>query len=355
VIILKIYFYKWFVLLLLALICPNIWIYSSNIVILIPLLALYLGIGKKEGLIFAVMSSIPTLLYGYIYVVLLLVSYIIYLILYKISTFVFLDDIDCAMVSSFLCVFIMLVEKESETLNLGVFFICLGFSLLSFWLYFVLFLIKDYLFDRIGDKCFDINLCIYQSSMDQCFCGDCYDYFSFMGKKYILFSDGMYVGEDAYNLSSEVLSSIRSGIECGNEIEDVVNTCSKLMVKKYNHESFSTLDLVELLGNKLMFIKRGAENSLLIRNRDVIAVKSNSLPLGIEGKSSVNNFRVKDEDVLILFSDGVKEKYPLFEEMVRDRLYGDNLDKWVKTLVCDKYEDQKDDMSILVIKFVDIS
>ena len=351
----KTYFYKWFVLLLLALIGSNVWIYSTNIITLVPLLALYIGVGKKEAIIFVVMSCIPTMLYGYVYVVLIVLSYIIYLILYKLSSYIFLDDIDCAMVSTFMCVFIMCVERESKVMNVGMFFICLAFSLLSFWLYFIFFLIKDYLSDRIGDKCFDMKVGVYQSSMDPSFCGDCYDCFSFMNKKYVLFSDGMYVGEEAYNLSSEVLSSIRCGIECGGMIEDVVNNCSKLMVKKYKCESFSTLDLIELYGNNLSFIKRGAENSLLIRNRDVIDVKNSCLPLGIEDKCSISNFKIKDEDVLILFSDGVKEKYPLFEEMIKDRIYGDSLNKWVKSLVCDKCDNQRDDMSILVIKFVDIS
>ena len=33
---------------------------------------------------------------------------------------------------------------------------------------------------KIFDKGFDINLKVYQSSMDNTFCGDCYDCFSFM-------------------------------------------------------------------------------------------------------------------------------------------------------------------------------
>ena len=165
----------------------------------------------------------------------------------------------------------------------------------------------------------------------------------------------MYVGKEAYDLSSSVLSSIRCGIENGVVVNDVIKGCSKCFSNSYQCESFSTLDLMELSGNKLSLIKRGAENSLLIRNKDVARIENDSLPIGIDGGNSVVKVRVKDNDILLMYSDGVKEKYPLFEAMVKDRLYGNNLNRWIKKLICERCNDQKDDMSVLVIKFVDIS
>ena len=165
----------------------------------------------------------------------------------------------------------------------------------------------------------------------------------------------MYVGEEAFNLSSQVLSSIRCGIESGYDVNNVVSNCSRCLFNEYNCESFSTLDLIELDGNKLSFIKRGSENSLLIRNKDVISISNNSLTMGVDGDNTNVNTRIKDEDILVIYSDGVKEKYPLFDAMIKDKVYGDRLESWVEKLVCEKYEGQRDDMSVLVIKFVDIS
>ena len=302
-----------------------------------------------------VMSCVSAYNYGTMYTLILLLSYIIYVLLYRISSMIFLDDVDCAMVACFMSVFILCIERKSSNVTVGTFFLCLFFSLVSFWLYFIIHLIKDFISSYIGNKKFTLYLSIYQSSYDKDYCGDCYDYFDYDNKKYVLFSDGMYVGKDAYNLSSELLSSIRCGIECGYDINDVVSNCSKCMSKEYNCECFSTLDLLELNGNKLLFIKRGAENSLLIRNKDVVSVNSNSLPMGVEGNNTSINTRVKDEDILIIYSDGVKEKYPLFDAMIKDRVYGDRLESWIEKLVCKKCEGQRDDMSVLVIKFVDIS
>jgi stage II sporulation protein E len=268
---------------------------------------------------------------------------------------IFLDDVDCAMVSCFMSVFILCIERKASDVTLGTFFLCLLFSLMSFWIYFVVHLIKDYVSSYVGNKKFTLYLSVYQSSYDKEYCGDCYDYFDYKNKKYVLFSDGMYVGEEAFKLSSEVLSSIRCGIEGGYDVNDVVSNCSKCMSREYNCESFSTLDLLELNGNKLSFIKRGAENSLFIRNKDVISVNSDSLPMGVDGNNTSINTRVRDEDVLVIYSDGVKEKYPLFDAMIKDRVYGDRLESWIEKLICEKCDGQRDDMSVLVIKFVDIS
>ena len=64
---------------------------------------------------------------------------------------------------------------------------------------------------------------------------------------------------------------------------------------------------------------------------------------------------VKKDDILLMYSDGLKEKYPLFENMIKDRIYGYNLCGWLEKMMKKNLEDQKDDVSILVIKFVDIS
>lgn len=355
VIILKKSLYKWLVLLLLALLCPNIWIYSTNVIFLIPLFAIYVSEGKGEGIVFAIMSCVTTYIYGYMYALILLLSYVIYILLYRISSMIFLDDVDCSMVSCFMSVFILCIERHTNNVNVGTFFLCLLFSLISFWMYFIVYLCKDLFDSYVGNKKFNMYISVYQSSFDNKFCGDCYDYFNHNSKKYILFCDGMYVGEEAFNLSSQVLSSIRCGIESGYDVNNVVSNCSRCLFNEYNCESFSTLDLIELDGNKLSFIKRGSENSLLIRNKDVISISNNSLPMGVDGDNTNVNTRIKDEDILVIYSDGVKEKYPLFDAMVKDKVYGDRLELWVEKLVCEKYEGQRDDMSVLVIKFVDIS
>jgi len=200
-----------------------------------------------------------------------------------------------------------------------------------------------------------LEINIFQSSKDSRYCGDCYDYFTSDSKKYLLLSDGMFVGRDAYDISSLAVSYIRRCIEEGEGVADSVRRCSDIISDKYCCEKFSTLDLLEIDNSKLGFIKRGAEESLLIRNGDIIHLSSNSLPLGVKSDGDLNHINIKDDDILIMYSDGWKEKYPLFEQMIKDRLYGYNLYGWIEKLMNINLEEQKDDVSILVIKFVDIS
>lgn len=271
------------------------------------------------------------------------------------SLIIFLDEVDCGVVSSFVTVFLLCAEKESEVMNLSNAFLCLGFSLLSFWLYYLLYVIDDSLSLKFSKKQYKLEINVFQSSKDSKFCGDCYDFFINNEKKYLILSDGMFVGKDAYDISSLAISYIRSSIESGEDINDSVRRCSNIIGEKYLYEKYSTLDLLELDNSKLSIVKRGAEGSLLVRNGNVVHIDGNSLPLGVVGDSDVNFVNVKDNDILLMYSDGLKDKYPLFEKMIEDRLYGYNLCGWLEKLLKKDLDEQKDDVSILVIKFVDIS
>ena len=346
---------KWNVVFLLALIGANIWIFNTNCIVLIPIFALCVGKGRSETIVFSFMSIIATLLYGEMYSLILILAYIIYLIVYKMSLIIFLDEIDCGVVASFVTVFVLCVEKDADLMNLSRAFVCLGYALISFWLYYILYVIDDCFALKFSKKQYKLEIKIFQSSKDPRFCGDCYDYFSNGDRRYLVLSDGMFVGKEAYDISSLAISYIRNSIESGESVDDSVRRCSNVIGEKYFCEKFSTLDLLELNNSKLSIFKRGAEESLLIRKDNVVRINSNSLPLGVDGDSNVNYVNVKDDDILLMYSDGLKEKYPLFENMIKDRIYGHNLCGWLEKLMKKNLDEQKDDVSILVIKFVDIS
>jgi len=340
---------------MLALVGSTIWIFDTNLIILIPLFAFYLSKGRNEGIIFFLMSITGTIIFGRLYVLLLILSFLLYLIIFMISKIVFIDDVDSNMVACFISVFILVIERNYDHITLSYSFVSLGYALMSFWLYYIINSIDLSLADKFINKEYKLDIKVYQSSINQDYCGDCYDYFSFENKKYLLLSDGMYVGKNAYEISSYVLSSLRYFIENGKGLDEGIKLCSDLVNKKYECEEFSTLDLFELENNKLNIIKRGAENSLLIRNKDVMKISGNSLPVGVDGDCYKNSFRIRNNDILIMYSDGVKDRYPLFEQMVEENLYGDNLNGWMAKLLNKNKENQKDDFSIFIIKFVDIS
>lgn len=344
-----------FFICLLALIGSIVKLFNVNYILLIPLFAFYVSKGRKESIIFSVMSLIVTLFNGRFDGLILVLSYILFLLIYKVCSTVFLDDVDSGVVSCFITVFILCVEKSGENINLKYSLICLSLSLLSFWIYYLFVSLSEFIDIRINDKKYRLDIKIYQSSKDEVYCGDCYDIFDINDKKYVLFSDGMYVGKEAYDISSFVLETLRDNIEYGSEISEAIDMCSSSLESKYNNEEYSTLDLFELCSNKLKLVKRGAEDSLIIRGKDILKVSGNSLPLGVDGNASERVIRIKDNDILIMYSDGLKDKYPFFEDMIRTRMYGSNLTEWLKKLISKDIEKQKDDVSILVIKFVDIS
>lgn len=76
---------------------------------------------------------------------------------------------------------------------------------------------------------------------------------------------------------------------------------------------YTTLDLFDfnLMNSRLKVIKYGAYESYLIRNHQIDVLHSHSLPVGMASTMKMVSYdmKIKENDILILTSDGVGEHF----------------------------------------------
>ncbi len=143
-------------------------------------------------------------------------------------------------------------------------------------------------------------------------CGDSFTISTLReGKELIVLSDGMGVGEEAFNESQAAVRLLESLLNSGFDKEVALDTINSVLLLRSTSESFATLDMViiDLYSGEVDFIKVGAAPSFIKRGKKVGVIMSNSLPIGI-----LNNIDVISEkrvicprDMLVMVSDGVLE------------------------------------------------
>ena len=171
-----------------------------------------------------------------------------------------------------------------------------------------------------GEKCFfrmtekPIYKATFAAAQHSCrngsFCGDscvCFD--DGAGKQIAMISDGMGTGGraavDGAMASSIMAKLIQGGIgyDCALKI-----TNSALMIKS-GEETLSTLDVaaVDLFTGEVTLMKAGAPISFVRKNGEVHRLDAISLPVGIleEAVFCKTSARLGDDDLLVMFSDGV--------------------------------------------------
>lgn len=105
-------------------------------------------------------------------------------------------------------------------------------------------------------------------------------------------------------------------------------------------ECFASIDLAELdlLSGKGCFVKSGAAPSYILRDNNLYKLQSKTLPIGIlkDTDAEVINFELKDNDIIVMFSDGVASS---LEDSV-----------WLTGLLCFELED---DLNIMAKKILE--
>jgi len=124
-------------------------------------------------------------------------------------------------------------------------------------------------------------------------------------------SDGMGTGIEANRMSSFVTELTQRLLSAGMPIESAIKTMNQFIGLK-KQESFATLDVLILdrLQKQAYLCKSGTCCTLLLRNHQVLKLHSNSLPLGIVEEIEAEFYRIdlKEGDLFVLFSDGLKEE-----------------------------------------------
>ena len=198
--------------------------------------------------------------------------------------------------------------------------------------------------------------------------GDSYSILDIKGEKKILvLSDGMGSGKKAATESRAAIDILREFIETGFDKETAIKIINSVFVLKSLEDSFSTFDIcsIDLYTGIAEFVKIGAASSFIVRDENIISIKSNSLPIGILNTvdSETTTKKLKHGDIVVMVTDGLTELSTkndkdlwIIEEIKKlkeptPQELSDCLLKKAQEMSC---ENLKDDMTILAVKILEV-
>jgi stage II sporulation protein E len=131
------------------------------------------------------------------------------------------------------------------------------------------------------------------------------------GTAIMALSDGMGTGKVAYEESKPAMELLEQFMEAGFTIELAVKMINSALLLRSEEERFATLDIcsVDLYSGKAEFMKIGAASAYILREGRVIAIRSQTLPVGIMQQISPdkNDMLLKDGDMILLMTDGITD------------------------------------------------
>ncbi|HET7581005.1 MAG TPA: stage II sporulation protein E [Bacillales bacterium] len=131
------------------------------------------------------------------------------------------------------------------------------------------------------------------------------------GKYAIAISDGMGNGERAHMESNETLKLLQKVLKSGIDETVAIKSVNSILSLRTTDEIFSTLDLamIDLQDAGAKFLKICSSPSFIKRGDRVMMVEAGNLPMGMiqEFDVDVVSQQLKDEDILIMMSDGIFE------------------------------------------------
>lgn len=123
-----------------------------------------------------------------------------------------------------------------------------------------------------------------------------------------MLSDGMGSGERAAEAAGICTEFLEAMLRAGASRKTALRMCSDL-VRTQGEECSATVDLMifDLFYGDATFIKSGAAPSYIKREKQILRVRSRTMPLGILHAPDAEQIHVevKDGDILILLSDGL--------------------------------------------------
>jgi stage II sporulation protein E len=152
-------------------------------------------------------------------------------------------------------------------------------------------------------------------------------------------------GEEAKVRSKMAIDLFKKYIDIGFNVKKCIRSLNNVLKEGYSKEGYTTFDLFvfDKLDNKFYFSKNGACDSYVLRGEEVLIIEGNDLPLGIVDKveSNVHSIEVKDNDYIVMASDGVSES--CFR-----KCKSKDPSRMVKEII-ERQKDIVDDASVLVI------
>lgn len=141
-------------------------------------------------------------------------------------------------------------------------------------------------------------------------CGDtCTVIPLYKGKMALILSDGMGSGKQAAAESSMAIKFLQRLLSAGFDMDVAIKTVNSMLLLRTTDESFVTLDMavIDTYSGETEFLKIGAAPSFIKRVREVMTIKSSSLPIGILQQIEIQPVKqiVVDGDFIVMVSDGI--------------------------------------------------
>ena len=210
------------------------------------------------------------------------------------------------------------------------------------------------------EKIFCIDFGFSQHSFNNGkYCGDsCTKFEDGSGNFNVIISDGMGTGGKAAAQGAMTSELMKSFVKSGMDFNSSVKFVNSALLLKPGEETLSTLDAfsVNLFSGEAKFMKAGSPVTFIIRNKDVIKVDFESLPIGILSNVSFSSRKAKleDGDWVLMVSDRVTD---IGDEWIMDIINSGKYDTAkdlsrliVKTAVYMRKEYHDDDITAAVIK-----
>lgn len=170
-------------------------------------------------------------------------------------------------------------------------------------------------------------------------------------------SDGMGSGYYAYQLSQQTLKMVDQITDCSIEFETSLEILNNFFKTKDSVDSYATLDFIDinLSTGVLNLYKMGSSTTYIYREGKVYPIYNNNLPFGINDLITKEQFNLKNDDLVILVSDGVTD-YINENTLINfiENLHKESPHKIVYEILQKIYYENnnqiKDDMSCIVLK-----
>ncbi len=139
------------------------------------------------------------------------------------------------------------------------------------------------------------------------------------GRVLVALADGMGHGKRANQISTTALNLIESFYKSGFSSQMIISSVNKLLLPSAN-DSFACLDacIIDTMLGTADFVKIGASVSVIKSESTAKLVEAENLPLGIVQSLEAREQKLilKDQDVVVLASDGVVDSFASPEEFL---------------------------------------
>lgn len=183
------------------------------------------------------------------------------------------------------------------------------------------------------------------------------------GKYLLAISDGMGTGTMARKSSQIAIKMLERLLDSGFNKKTSIDLINSAILNG-KEETFATLDIavLDLYNGNAELLKSGAMPTYIKRGKEVIKVKSNTLPTGIIEKTDLDVFDMDllSGDIIVMCSDGIVESNDeytnkeLWVEHMLEQIETENVQKIADILLNESidngYGKAKDDMTVIIGK-----